>query len=81
MAKKTTTKNKAKKTKDDVSIVPMSKQPLEAVSEPQKSIVKVRCMMPFWDLQGNCQRGLGAEFECTEDRAKTLENLHLVIVL
>lgn len=81
MAKKTTIKNKVKKTEDDVNIVPVTKKPLEAESEPQKSIVKVRCMTPFWDLQGNCQRNAGAEFECTEDRAKTLENLHLVIVL
>lgn len=81
MAKKTTKKNKAVKPKDDVEVVPMTKQPLEALSEPQEAIVRVRCILPFYDLQAKCERGQGAEFECSEDRADALVKLHLVIVL
>lgn len=84
MAKKTTKTTKKIKVdtkKDDVVIIPMTKQALEAESEPQKAVVSVRTLQPFYDLQAQCNRAVGSQFEVNEDRAKTLENLHLVIVL
>lgn len=81
MAKKTTAKKSVKPSKDVSTTVPAPEEAVEAESKPQNSIVKVECLQPFFDLQAQCNRKAGEEFEVAEDRAATLKELRLVVVL
>lgn len=81
MTTKPTTKNKTTKVVNSTNTKVEPKKPVESVSEPQKTIVEVRCIVDFWDLKENCQRNFGAMFSVDEERASQLKNLHLVEVL
>ena len=85
----------AKKTKKATSTGSKPKQALERkisvlesnpgaeVVEMQKPTVTVtvRALIPFYDLEAKMERGAGAEWQVSSDRADLLKKLGIVIVL
>lgn len=51
----------------------------EVKSEPVQ--VRVRSLIPFYDLEAKIERGAGAEWEVSTDRAELLRKLGIAIVL
>lgn len=85
MAKKTkkvpTTKSEPKEALQAESSVLESNPKAEVVEAPKNDLVKVRAIIPFYDLEANMSRGAGAEWEVSEDRAELLKKLGIAIVL
>lgn len=82
MAKKTPKQDK--KVSEPIS---EPKQALEAVSEPQKSILRVKCKYSFFDNRLGATRCVGEEWDITPERlaeineAEKAHNLTLIEVL
>lgn len=53
----------------------------ETVDVRKESLVSVRAMIPFYDLEAKMQRNAGAEWQVTADRAELLNKLGIAIVL
>ena len=53
----------------------------EVVEVAKEELVKVRAIIPFYDLEAKIERGAGAEWEVSEDRAELLKKLGIAIVL
>ena len=49
--------------------------------EEKEIMMKVKALMKFTDMEENCERRVGEEFECSEDRAKYLEENKAVEIL
>lgn len=85
MAKKTkkvsTTKSEPKEALQAESSVLESNPKAEVVEAPKNDLIKVRAIIPFYDLEANMSRGAGAEWEVSEDRAELLKKLGIAIVL
>ena len=83
MAKKKKITPKAVSKTETIEVSTQTEKPLtEPVAASQsKKIVQVEAIVGFWDLQANCERGVGAMFEVSEERADQLAKLGLVIVL
>lgn len=85
MAKKSkkvsTTKSEPKEALQAESGVLESNPKAEVVEAPKNDLVKVRSIIPFYDLEANMSRGAGAEWEVSEDRAELLKKLGIAIVL
>lgn len=85
MAKKSkkasTTKSEPKEALQAESSVLESNPKAEVVEAPKNDLVKVRAIIPFYDLEANMSRGAGAEWEVSEDRAELLKKLGIAIVL
>lgn len=85
MAKKSkkvsTTKSEPKGALQAESSVLESNPKAEVVEAPKNDLVKVRAIIPFYDLEANMSRGAGAEWEVSEDRAELLKKLGIAIVL
>lgn len=82
MAKKKATQKTTTKAKT-VQLPSSAEKPL---TEPLKAsqsnkIVSVEALVGFWDMQAECERGMGAMFEVPEARAEELVKLGLVVVL
>lgn len=85
MARKTknvsTIKSKSKEVSQAESSV-LNANPDAVVAEQKpETIVHVRALIPFYDLESNTQRGAGAEWEVTQNRADLLVKLGIAIVL
>ena len=53
-----------------------------AIAKPkEEEQVRVRALIPFFDLSANIERGAGAEWEVSEDRAELLKKLGIALVL
>lgn len=85
MAKKSkkasTTKPEPKEALQAESSVLEGNPDAEVVEIAKKELVKVRAIIPFYDLEANMSRGAGAEWEVSEDRAELLKKLGIAIVL
>lgn len=89
MAKKQTKSKKTapttiSKTKEasERKISVLESNPDAVVVEVKKGgIVSVRALIPFYDLEAKMERGAGAEWEVSEDRAELLKKLGIAIVL
>lgn len=85
MAKKSkkvsTTKSEPKEALQAVSSVLESNPDADVIENAKKELVKVRAIIPFYDLEANMSRGAGAEWEVSEDRAELLKKLGIAIVL
>jgi hypothetical protein len=53
----------------------------EVVEVRRESEVKVKALIPFYDLEAKMERGAGAEWEVSESRAELLKKLGIAIVL
>lgn len=85
MAKKTkkvsTTDSKPKEALQAESSVLEGNPDAEVIEIAKKELVRVRAIIPFYDLEANMSRGAGAEWEVSEDRAGLLKKLGIAIVL
>ena len=54
---------------------------VQVKTEEKKTIVSVKALIPFYDLEAKLQRGAGAEWEVDESRAELLKKLGIAIVL
>ncbi len=85
MAKKSkkvsTTKPEPKEALQAESSVLESNPDAEVVKVEKKELVNVRAIIPFYDLEAKIERGAGAEWEVSEDRAELLKKLGIAIVL
>lgn len=54
---------------------------VEIVEEKKAVDVTVRALIPFYDLEAKIERGAGAEWQVSEDRAELLNKLGIAIVL
>jgi hypothetical protein len=85
MAKKSkkvsTTSSEPKQALEAESSVLESNPDAEVVAEPDNTIVKVRAIVPFYDLKLQGSRLVGEEWEVTKDRAALLVKLGIAIVL
>lgn len=76
-----TTVSKPKQTVEDEISVLQSNPKVEIVEVRDESPVTVRALIPFYDLESKCERGAGAEWEVSADRAELLNKLGIAIVL
>jgi len=76
-----TTASKPKEALQAESSVLEGNPDAEVVEVEKKELVKVRAIIPFYDLEANMSRGAGAEWEVSEDRAELLKKLGIAIVL
>lgn len=83
MAKKKKITPKAISKAETVQVSTFAEKPLTepSVASQSQEQVQVETIVGFWDMQAKCERGVGSMFEVSEDRAKQLANLGLVIVL
>lgn len=76
-----TTVSKPKQASEDEISVLQSNPKVEIVEVRDESPVAVRALIPFYDLEAKCERGAGAEWEVSADRAELLNKLGIAIVL
>ena len=53
----------------------------EIIDVSNESEVTVRALIPFYDLEANLERGVGAEWKVSQSRAELLKKLGIAIVL
>lgn len=76
-----TTASKPKEALESEISVLQSNPKVEIVEVRDESPVTVRALIPFYDLEAKCERGAGAEWEVSADRAELLNKLGIAIVL
>ena len=76
-----TTISKSKKPSERKISVLESNPDAVVVEVKKGGIVSVRALIPFYDLEAKTERGAGAEWEVSEDRAELLKKLGIAIVL
>ena len=76
-----TTVSKPKEALESEISVLESNPKVEIVEEKKAVEVTVRALIPFYDLEAKIERGAGAEWQVSEDRAELLNKLGIAIVL
>ena len=76
-----TTASKPKEALESEISVLESNPKVEIVEEKKAVEVTVRALIPFYDLEAKIERGAGAEWQVSEDRAELLNKLGIAIVL
>lgn len=76
-----TTASKPKEALESEISVLQSNPKAEVVEVRNETLVNVRSLIPFYDLEGKCERGAGAEWQVSADRAELLKKLGIAIVL
>ena len=76
-----TTSSKPKEALEHKISVLESNPDAEIVNVRTESKVKVRALIPFYDLEANIERGASAEWEVSKSRAELLKKLGIAIVL
>ena len=76
-----TTASKPKEALERKISVLESNPDVEIVEVKKDSTVEVRALISFYDLEAKTERGAGAEWKVSEDRAELLKKLGIAIVL